>query len=312
MQVFANAQDFHAALSKVIERASQPNPSRQALAAELDGIGEKLGVSKAKAPKAPKAPGSRSRKKKPAEEPRVWGRQVLVNIAAKEADKLDYLKTTLEGAVYDVKKEVKEIRLGIERLEDDAKMDEKELSKADIEEKWVADNYFAGRVLDSIITAVDYLGDTLEENERITQETELAEAVRDFQKKIPDEGTWPTGKGEKHFDEVIKALNAAASKVPTALSKPSELTKLRETFEAIADVAKLMTGKSVSIPKIPKALDPEDPRQLGFGFSASARIADAGQLKDALHVIERMALRPQPSRAQLAEAVSAVSAALRR
>ncbi len=318
MQVFANAHDFQTALSQVIQRASRPNPSRHALAADLEAIAVKLGVSKAKtpkapkAPRAPKAPGSRSRKTKPAEEPRVWGRQVLVNLAAEEADKLDYLKMTLEGSVSDVKKEVQYIREGIETLQDEAKADDKELSKAEIDEKWVADKYFAGRVLDAIIKAVDYLADTLEGHEHITQETEIAKAVRDFQEKIPDEGNWPEGKGEKHFDAVIKALNTAASKVPTALNKPSELTKLRDTFSAIADIAKLMTGKSVSVPNIPKALDPEDPRQMGFGFAASVRIANADQLKDALYVIERMALRPQPSRVQLAQAVSAVSAALRR
>jgi hypothetical protein len=312
MRIFANAQDFQTALAGVIRQASRPNPSRHALAAELDAVAQKLGAGKAKAPKAPKAPASRSRKKKPAEEPRVWGRQELVNIAHQEADKLSYLKMTLEGSAFDVKKEMEYIQEGIAIRKDEAKLDDKELPKADIDEMWAADGYFAGRVLDAIIKAVDYLAGMLEEHERITQETELAKAVRDFQKKIPDGGSWPEGKGEKHFNDVIKAFNSAAAKVPTGLSKPSELTKLRDAFEGIADVVKLMTGKSISVPKIPKALDPEDPRQLGFGFSASARIADAEQLKDALYVVYRMASVPNPSRAHLAEASIAIAGALRR
>jgi hypothetical protein len=304
----ANTRDFQVALLQVIRHANQPHPSRGAIAERLESLGERLGARKAPA-KEPKAPGSRLRKKKDA--PPI-GRQVLVNIAQKEAQQLDYLKMTLAGAVSEVKKEVKEIREGIERLQEDAKLDDKELSKADVDEKWAANDYFSGMLLDSIINAVDFLAGTLEDHENITQETELAKAVRDFQKKIPDEGTWPKGKGEKQFNEVIKALSSAAAMVPTGLSKPSELTKLREVFEGIADIAKLMTGKSVSVPKIPKALDPEDPRQLGFGFSASSRrIASTAELKGQLDAIWQASSEPHPSRQALGAALFNIASSLR-
>ena len=42
-------------------------------------------------------------------------------------------------------------------------------------------------------------------------------------------------------------------------------------FDEIALGANLLFDeKSIKAPKIPKALEPDDPRQLGFGFTASA------------------------------------------
>lgn len=299
---FANTRDFKVALSGVIRHAGQPNPSRYTLAAEIESLAEKLG--------AVKAPGSRSRKKKPDAAPPVQ-RQVLVNIAQKEADRLSFLKIMLDGAVSDLKREVQDIRQGLDTFEVEAEDNGEPLDKAKIEAKWSPGEFFAGQILDPIIKAVDYLADTLEEHESITQETDLTQAVRAFKKKIPDEGKWPKGKGEEHFTDVIKAFNSAASKVPTGLTKASDLGKLRQTFEFIVDAIKLMTGKSIQVPKIPKALEPDDPRQLGFGFTAS-RIANTDDLKTRLASIWQTASEDHPSRHSLGDALLAVAHGLRR
>lgn len=306
MQLFASTRDFQVALLQVIRHAGQPNPSRHRIAERLEVLAEKLGAQK---PAQPKTPGSRPRKKKP--EPTPVGRQVLVNIAQKEADRLNFLKIMLEGAASDVKSEMKHIRRRIDTIEVDAELDGNELAKADVEAKWEPSRFFAGQILDPIIKAVDHLADTLEDHQHLTQETDLAEAVRDFKNKIPDEGNWPKGKGEEHFNEVIKAFSSAATRVPTGLSKTSELTKLRETFDLITDVVKLMTGKSIAVPKIPKAVDPEDPRQLGFGFSASRRIANSQDLTVQLDAIWQASTHPRPSRLALGAALFNVADRLR-
>lgn len=151
----------------------------------------------------------------------------------------------------------------------------------------------------------------LEDNAPITQEEDLARAVRDFSKRIPHDGTWPKDGDAKLFDDVAKALAEAQALVPKHLSKPSELGALRKTFDAIAKAIKLMTGKAIQVPKIPNALEENDPRQLGFGFSASTRIASPAHAKERLDAIWRLASQGHPRRQELAEALYATAQALR-
>jgi hypothetical protein len=148
-------------------------------------------------------------------------------------------------------------------------MDEREVTKEEVEEKWNPPNSFADTINDFFKKGLEHLVSRLEDHAPITQEVELFKAVQAFLNKLPkDAGEWPEGKGEKLFKDVESAITEAVVKIPTGLSKPSELGKLRQTLEAIADAMKLMTGKSIQVPKIPNALDPADPRQLGFGFTA--------------------------------------------
>lgn len=299
MRLFANTQELRTALLGVITDAQQPKPSRQALAAQLESIADKLGAGK-------------PRKRKPALKP-VTPRQVT-NVGVEERKALEYVKFSLQDALEDIKREVELIHDNLEDLKADAKEDERELSKEELDAVWwEKSKYFGETLLDHLKKGLDSLAMRLEDHAPVTQEKELADAVQGFVKKLPkDAGDWPEGKGQKLFDDVHKAIAAAATKVPVALTKPSELAALRTVLENIAEVVKLISGKSIAVPKIPNALDPEDPRQLGFGFSASRRIASPHGLKVELDAIWRLASAQHPSRAELAEALYATASAVRR
>ena len=69
----------------------------------------------------------------------------------------------------------------------------------------------------------------------------------------------------------MAAQNKARELAPLSLPGPGSLAKLQKCFDEIALGANLLFDeKSIKAPKIPKALEPDDPRQLGFGFTASA------------------------------------------
>lgn len=295
MQRFADTREFQVSLLQVIRNASQPNPSRFVLAEQLESMAKRLGAGKPR------------KKKQPVPAPAP----VIKNIGQEEAKRLESLMFQISDSLSDVKREIGYVGDAIETLQSDAKMDERTLTNDEIQEAWYPDKYFASQILDPLRKGVDYLADMLEDHTRITHEDDLARAVRDFVKSLPKEGTWPKGKGEKHFHDVIQALETAHSKVPSGLTKSSDLGKLRQCFEAIADVVKLVSGKSVSVPKIPNALDDEDPRQLGFGFAASRRVANATELVQRLDEIWRLASEEHPSRRELAAALYTTAQALR-
>lgn len=295
MALFANTREFKVALLGVIRQTNQPRVSRRVLAAELESIADKLGAGK-------------PRKKKPALKPVVTPRQVT-NVGQEERKALEYVKFSLQDALQDLKREVEMIHDNVEDIEADAKEDEREPSKEDLDAAWwEKSKYFGDTLLDNFRKGLETLASRLEDHAPITQEKELADAVQGFVKKLPkDPGDWPEGKGQKLFDEIHKAIAAAAAKVPVALTKPSELAALRTVLENIAEAVKLFSGKSIPVPKIPNALDPEDPRQLGFGFTASSPL----QARAWLDYIWKMASEPHPSRAELAEALYATASAIR-
>ena len=300
MVVFANTREFKTALLDAIVHARQPQPSRVALAAQLEVIADKLGAKPRK--KAPP--------KAPATPPPT--RQVLVNVAQGEARALEYFGFQLADALDDLRREKDYIKDSIDRLYDDAKHDEREVTEEEVTEKWNASNTFADTISEYIKQGLDMLVSRLEDHSPITQEVELFEAVRSFLKKFPkDAGDWPQGEGEQLFKDVEKALTTAKNKMPSALTKPSDLGRLREVLESLAEAMKLMTGKTLQVPKIPNALEPENPRQMGFGFTASRRIASPSDLRGQLDAIWRRASERHPSRQELAEALYSTASALR-
>lgn len=299
MTLFANTRDFKAALKDAILHASQPAPSRRALASQLEVIADKLGAKPRKrAPSKGKAPVP------------VRPRE-LVNVAQGEARALEYFGFQLDEALRDLHREQDNIKDALDMLYEDAKEDGKEVSKEDVEERWNSPNTFADTIAQNLKNGLDMLVSRLEDHAPITQEFELFEAVQAFLKKFPkDAGNWPEGKGEKLFKDVEKVITNAKTKMPTALTKPSDLGRLRQVLESIAEAMKLMTGKSFPVPKIPNALEAEDPRQLGFGFTASERVASPADLKERLHAVWRLASQGHPSRQELAEALYATARAV--
>jgi hypothetical protein len=301
MTLFANTRDFRAALRDAILHASQTAPSRHALASQLEVIADKLGAK------------PRTRKKAPAKgAPAPVRPRELVNIAQGEARALEYFGIQLDEALRDLRREQDYVKDALDMLYQDAKDDEREVTKEEIETRWNASRGFADTIAENIKNGLDMLVSRLEDHAPITQEVELFEAVQAFFKKFPkDAGNWPEGKGEKLFKEVEEAITHAKTKMPSGLTKPSDLGRLREVLESIAEAMKLMTGKSFQVPKIPNALAPEDPRQLGFGFTASQRVASPADLKDRLEAIWRLASQRHPSRQELAEALYATAQAVR-
>lgn len=289
MRPFADTREFKAALLDVIRQASQPRVSRHVLAGQLETLAGKLGVAK------------KPRKKKPAAPPPPP--QVLRNIGAEEAKVLGWLEGGLDSALHDVKREKD---YAADAAADLKREEEVTGEKADDKNPWDPGKFFVGQVTKYLSDNVEWLARTLEEHAPVTQEDELARAVRDFFKKIPLEGTWPKDGDAKLFDDVAKALGEAKALVPKHLTKPSELGGLRKTFEAIARAIKLMTGKTIQVPKIPNALEDADPRQLGFGFTASSPM----QARLCLSYIWKMAHAQHPSRAELAEALYATARAV--
>jgi len=309
MQRFANTRDFQVALLQVIRQANEPRPSRHVIAGQLESLAEKLGATRKK------SPGTRRRSPK-TEVPTLSPVQqrALVNVGKEEERALEHLGFLLSDALADIKSEVRAIEDSIDRLKDDAKMDGIVPDGDRLDAAWWENTrWLAGQIIDVFSRGVEHLAEQLESRVHLTQEHDLAKAVKDFSHRIPKKygGDWPEGKGEKLFQDVQKAITTAIAKVPAGLSKASDLAKLRDTFEAIAEAIKLMTGTSITVPKIPNAPDPDDPRQLGFGFAASRRIANTQELRARLDVVWQTASRASPSRQVLGQALFAVADRLR-
>jgi hypothetical protein len=286
----ANSRDLQRALTTIIRATHQPRPSRAVIARQLDRLAAATRTKKAPTKKTPTKP-------------------EVVNVSAREGAALKYLRRQVEESITEVKSMITQIRDAVETLEDNAKGEEVELSRAELDAPWdEPGKYFASYLLDPIKEGIGNLASELESNLHITREDDLAKAVMEFAKKLPKEGDWPAGKGSKHFTDVQAQLTRISEKIPEQLIKPSELGKLRECFEAVAKAVKMICGTSVAVPSIPKAPDPENPRQMGFEFTASrARVASPADLRRRLERIMIRASWPNPSREVLAKALQHVA-----
>jgi hypothetical protein len=212
----------------------------------------------------------RPSKKSPKNAPKAPARAELVNVAKEEAQGLARIGVGIERGLERLNEEWKGIKENI-RIDKEDDGEFKSLQKP--EEYWEFPSYLAEDILDQIEDEVEYLAMKLESVEAITREEDLTQAVKSFDRALkqaikgaPSKNL--EGKDDTLFVEVSKLLNKARDQVPGQLSKPSELTKLRDCFETISALSKRLLGSSVAVPKIPNALDPEDPRQLGFSFKA--------------------------------------------
>ena len=213
------------------------------------------------------AAAKRAPKKKPLpKDPRV------VNVGVDEAHALEGFGIYIKRGLVALEGEWDTIRQRVQNdKEDDDADDSVHKIQRNLEDYWSPDAYIAGDILDPIKTGLGNLAERLSEHVKITGEQKLVDAIKAFGKNLPDDGIFPKGKDDKVFKELAGLLKKAQDQVPDHLNSPGALGKLRDCFETITHVAKILTGKSLTVPQIPMAVEPVDPRQTGFGFQASYR-----------------------------------------
>lgn len=284
-----NTAELRAAIKDIQRQASQtqPKPSRVALAQSLDRLAEDLFAA--------------PRKKAPKQLPK----RELVNIGKTEQEGLSSLKRYIGYAVDAVQHEFRDIEDRIRENVADGYSPES--AKTDAEQ-----HIDVSEVIDNLERGVGYLAMALGKIEDQTGEKDLTKAAETFEKAISGSGDRV---GETKVEELKPAINMllkAQDAVPEAITGPGALRKLQESFNLMAEVCSSLGKKKVSAPKVPNALDPEDPRQLGFGFSASTdKIREAKLLCAALEEVINASQQKEPSRQVLATRLAQISAALR-
>ena len=127
------------------------------------------------------------------------------------------------------------------------------------------------RGLGRLLTAFDLVAST-------TNDEDLPEAVRAFEKQVEVSGYNEPREDVKSVAKAKVLLTKAVKSVPDAITGPGSLRQLQVCFDALADAINTLIETNIKAPKVPKALDPEDPRQLSLKF-ASSRIAVAVALR---------------------------------
>ena len=203
-----------------------------------------------------------AKRKTPAKAP---AKHEVINAGKLEAEGLETLKLYL-GYVLDT---FKQIEKGTAERVTSYMVDENVAEKDVPEKYYYPDPGYVEEVGDTLEKGIRYLLEKLQKAEEVTQETALTEAVETFWKQFNHyvdvrEDTKSVEKAKPHFEK-------ARELAPLSLPGPGSLAKLQKCFDEIALGANLLFDeKSIKAPKIPKALEPDDPRQLGFGFTASA------------------------------------------
>jgi hypothetical protein len=221
-----------------------------------------------------------ARKRAPKKAPtKVPSKPVILDVVKREGVALNYLREnilsaigTLEGGVEDAEDHIK--LLEKERREDKAEAEAhgKKLPVSDsefeksIEKRRYPDLSIVYDVYSSLYKGFDYLADTLETNEQVTRETELTKVVRDFSKLLNNEKD--PKDDPKAASEAIGLLSRVKTDLPDRLTSPSTLGGFRDCCKLIADAINAISKNNLKAPKIPNALDEENPMQLGFGFNA--------------------------------------------
>jgi predicted component of type VI protein secretion system len=212
-------------------------------------------------------------KKNPPSKPEV------LDVVQREGRALQYLKDNLAYAVKNLADEQDRINELVDTLESERKEDklraetsgqpllvndaqfEKELNS-----KKCAGISIVYETYDFIYKGLDHLADTLDTNEQITRETELTKVVKDFAKLFNTEKD--PKEDPKALSEATGALWTAQKNLPTSLTSPSTLGRFRDCCGLMADAINALSKNNIKAPKVPNAMDEEDPRQLGFGFTA--------------------------------------------
>ena len=194
----------------------------------------------------------------------------VINAGKEEAEGLALFKTYLGYALDAFKLIEKHTQ---ERVH--GYMVDEGVAEKDVPEKYYwPDADYSQEVCKAISKGLDQLTVKLMRAQDVTKETALTDAVEEFFKQIevyadPREDTKAVEKAKPHFVEAEKL-------VPAAFTGPGSLAKLQKCFNEIAlGMNALLDGSNIKAPKIPKALEPVDPRQMSFGFTAAtvARLA---------------------------------------
>jgi hypothetical protein len=221
-----------------------------------DSLASKVALrTKLAAPRKKKAPPSKDMPTK---------REIL-NVGKIEADGLSKLEIYLGAALDDLAKIEKDIDDRVKGYAED-----EEVSVKDVPEKVYYPKDIS-EVIKDLERGARALSDSLQKVVDVTLEQDLADAVEGFARSLYAD-TLDDPKEDK--DSVAKSkslLTKALGLVPNAITGPGALRNLQKCFELMTQVANTLSESSVKAPKIPNALEDEDPRQLGFDFAASTK-----------------------------------------
>ena len=110
--------------------------------------------------------------------------------------------------------------------------------------------------------SLDAFADTLAKTSKVTQERALCKAVKEFAEELDVRGIYTGTAVYPKYLEAQKLLEEATQKVPTKLLSIGDFTSLARVFGLIVKAFDtLVPGIDLRVPKIPNALDEEDPRQ---------------------------------------------------
>ena len=264
-------------------------------------VAEQWEKSNKKAAKSNPESAPKKKRTKGKKRPPVTPREV-VNISQTEERALQYLKDNLYYALGNLETNRKEVEERKEQQERDRKQDLAESKRSGVpplvtdeqfkkkmEELEYPDGSLVDDMYNFIYKGLDHLATILESNEWVTREGDLTQAVKGFAKLFYTDK--PVRKEPKALSEATGALYRAHAAVPTSLSSPSTLGKLRECFELLAEATNTVSMNNLKAPKIPNALDAEDPRQLGFGFAARHYVRLAMNPERVVRHYVRLAMR---------------------
>ena len=220
---------------------------------------------------------AQTRKRAPAKKPP--SKPEVLDIVMREGRALQYLKDNLGYALRALDNEKERIEELVKLTERERRGDKEraELSgqslpvtdaqfEKELEAKKCADLSTVYEIYEFIYKGLDHLADTLKVNEQVTRETDLTEVVKDFSMLFYTEKD--PRKDPKAISKASRALYRAHADLPTSLTSPSTLGKFRDCCGLMADAINFLSMSNLKAPKIPNAMDEEDPRQLGFGFTA--------------------------------------------
>ena len=221
-----------------------------------------------------------ARKRAPKKAPtKVPSKPVILDVVKREGVALNYLRENVISAIGTLESGIELSEDYVRLLEKERKQDKAEaearsqklpVSDADFEKSLETKRYVdlstVYDVYSSLHKGFDYLADTLEINEQVTRETELTKAVKDFSKLLDREKD--PKEDPKAASEAIGLLSQVKADLPDRLTSPSTLGKFRDCCKLVVDAINAISKNNLKAPKIPNALDEENPLQLGFGFTA--------------------------------------------
>lgn len=283
-----NTLEFRAALNSIQRAASQPTPSRARVASML----ERLAVDVWAAPRKSPAKG---RKKKDVE-PRD-----IVNVGKIEQDGLESLQKYLGYAINDVGHQIKKMD---ERIADEIA----DGSSEDEAREFAIKALDITEIIGSLEQGLDQFEFALGKVDEVSGEKDLTKAVGDFSHAVNGTGDWV--ENIDVLKPALELLGKAKDNIPPAITGPGALRKLQVVFDAIASACSMLGKKKINAPKVPKALDPEDPRQLNL-FAAAAHVRTPRDLCAALDRISDMTSQPNPSRQAVAYRLQSLAQAIR-